>query len=131
MLNHELCAEFKDCLPGSKIAIVNPGIDGEDHQRYGISKITHLANTTPVRKGQKRPPEDTIIEANDNGDFMTGSFMRTEEFVTILREQDADGDVQVFVPGWEGQQFAYFDIERVRRGPYLHSVILGRWRCGA
>jgi hypothetical protein len=116
MLNHELCAEFKDCLGGSKVAIVNPGIDGSDHERYGISKITFLVG---------KAPEDTIIEASRENNYM-----RVEEFVTILAEQDSDGTVQVYIEGWEGQQFAYFDIARVRRGPYLHSVILGDWRCG-
>jgi hypothetical protein len=121
MLNHELRAEFADCLPGSKVAIINPDTDGNDYQRWGISKITFLPNTSPDRNR----PEDTIIEAGPDNDFM-----RVEEFITILGEQDSDGTVQVFVAGWEGQQFAYFDIARVRRGPYLHCLILGDWRCG-
>jgi hypothetical protein len=116
MLNKELVAEFADCLPGSKICVVNPGIDGSDYERYTIIKITFLVS---------KAPEDTIIEAGSGG-----SFMRVEEFVTILKEQDADGTVQVYIEGWEGQQFAYFDIARVRQGPYLHSIILGDWRCG-
>jgi hypothetical protein len=116
MLNRELAAEFADCLPGSKVCVVNPGIDGEDHQRFGVGRVSWLMGSNPV---------DTIIESSDDVNFI-----RTDELLRGLAPIDSDGTAQICVYGWEGQAVAYFDIKEVRRGPYLHSIVLGDWRCG-
>jgi hypothetical protein len=116
MKNHELTAEFRDCLPQSKVFIVNPGVDGTDHERLAIGKVTYLIGSDPT---------DSIIEASRVDDTIT-----VEDLVLGLAEIHPDGDAQVFVREWEGQGYAYFDIAMVRRGPYHHSIILGAWRCG-
>lgn len=116
MKNRELIAEFGDCLPGSRVAIVNPDIDANDYERYGIFRVTYLNNSDP---------RDTIIEASREYKNML-----VEDLTGFLGREDPDGDAQVYIEGWEGQHFAYFDIKEVRQGPYLHSIILGAWRCG-
>jgi hypothetical protein len=112
MKNRELSAEFKDCLPNSKVLIINPGIDGTDFERLGIGRVTYLNGSDPL---------DSIIEASRGAD----SSIRGDELVRGISMNGPDGRAQVFVPGWEGQPYAYFEINEVRRGPYHHSIILG------
>jgi hypothetical protein len=117
MLNSQLRTAISDVEPEASIIIINPGTDETDHERFGIGKVTYLTGVSPA---------DTIIEASrEPGSMPAGDFR------AALEEQDANGDVQVYVEGWEGQGFAYFDIARVRR---IHvgaaDIILGAWRCG-
>ena len=93
--------------------IVNPGTDGEEAGSWAVGKVTFLMGVTP---------EDTIIEASP-----TGPTIRIPELLTALAEFAPDGDVQVYVPGWEGQQFAYFDVKDVSGDL---DINLGDWRCG-
>jgi hypothetical protein len=116
MKNRELATEFADCLPNSKVFIVNPGIDETDHERYGIGAVTYLTCSDPI---------DSIIEASREDDSVT-----VEELLRGIAMNGPDGDAQIYVKNWEGQGYAYFDIKEVRRGPYHHSIILGAWRCG-
>lgn len=118
MLNQELREILKD-FPGSgTVLIVNPGTDGEEAGRYALGKVTYLTNSDPV---------DTIIEAEEN-DGMTAVVATLRDG---LRENDPAGTVQVFVPSWEGQHYAYFDIAEVRERSQGIDIVLGAWRCGS
>lgn len=93
--------------------IVNPGTDGEEANSWCVGKVTFLNGTEP---------EDTIIEASPNGPTI-----RVPELLTALAQFAPEGDVQVYVEGWEAQHFAYFDIKEVRGDL---DIVLGAWRCG-
>jgi len=115
MKNGELRHILVKGMLTQKVLIVNPGIDGEDYTRYSLGRVTFLMNSRPV---------DTIIEASYEQETMTAN-----EVLDALLLNDTEGDVQIYVPEWEGQQFAYFDIAEVRK-PGLVHLVLGAWRCG-
>ena len=119
MKNSELAEAFKATQPGTKVFVVNPGIEGSDYEQFAIGAVTYLTNSDPV---------DTIIEASRER-----GTIEVEEFLRGVLLNDPDGDAQVFVREWEGQGFAYFDIKEVRKDPLYpayRSLVLGDWRCG-
>jgi len=117
MKNRELAEAFSASLPGSKVFVINPGVDETDHERFAIGAVAFLSGSDPI---------ETIIEATR--DF--GNTIRTDDLLRGIAMNGPEGDAQVYVKDWEGQGFAYFDIKEVRTGPYAHSIILGAWRCG-
>jgi|SRR5215831_20677818 len=115
MKNGELRQKLASGSLARNVLIVNPGTNGEDYMRYSIGRVTFLLNSRPV---------ETIIEASYEPETIT-----VNELLGSLLLNDTDGDVQVFVKEWEGQQYAYFDIGEVRE-PGLVHLVLGAWRCG-
>lgn len=114
MLNREFQEAVRTAGTAEGIVwIVNPGTDGEEAGSWCVGKVTFLMGTEP---------EDTIIEASP-----TGPTIPVPELLTALAQFAPDGTVQVFVPGWEGQHFAYFDVKEVRNDL---DIVLGDWRCG-
>jgi hypothetical protein len=116
MKNHELRAEIRKVEKEAHVNIVNPGIDGCDHERFSIGKVTYLNGLSP---------EDTIIEASREPESLPAG-----NLLDSLEELDPDADAQVYVTDWEGQGFAYFDIANVRVIDHTADIILGAWRCG-
>jgi hypothetical protein len=128
MLNSQLRAALKKSasVPATRVFIVNPGIDGNEADRYAIGTVTYLSGSNPV---------DTIIESQEGEE--EEPTMRLDVLLATLAEDflSPDGDVQVFVKDWESQSFAYFDIARIDNKPAGNGVgsvdlILGSWRCG-
>ena len=109
MLNHELSAQFRDCLGGAKVFIIDD--DENVGRRFGIAKITFLAGAEPA---------DTIIEAGPDS-------MTVETLVLGLAEFDPDGTAQIFIREDEDSA-AYYDVKEVRLGAYHHSIIVGAFR---
>jgi len=116
MKNRELAEAFSASLPGSKVFVINPGVDETDHERFAIGAVTFLVGSDPA---------ETIIETTRTEDTI-----RTDDLLRGIAMNGPEADAQVYVKDWEGQGFAYFDIKEVRTGPYHHSIILGAWRCG-
>jgi len=116
MKNRELAEAFDASLPGSKVFVINPGIDETDHERFAIGAVTFLVGSDPA---------ETIIETTRTEDTI-----RTDDLLRGIAMNGPEADAQVYDQDWEGQGFAYFDIKEVRTGPYHHSIILGAWRCG-
>lgn len=113
-------SEFLAALPAPDIdvglLVVNPDRHGKDYESWPVKQATFLVNSSP---------EDTIIEAGSPA-------MNYADFYTTLLQQDKEGDVQVYVEGWEGQRFAYFDVNDVQfqKSTLIVKITLGAWRCG-
>jgi hypothetical protein len=116
MLNHELIERFHDGTASYPVRVVNPATDGSDHEVYQIGAVTFLSGTMPA---------DTIIETSREPATLT-----VAELIGGLTSEHPDGTVQVFVPDWESQLYAYFDVADVRRDESEYKLILGAWRCG-
>jgi hypothetical protein len=119
MLNHELITaigSFSEVAAQHSVTVVNPAVDGSDHAKYNVGTVTFLSGTMPA---------DTIIETTRELATLT-----VAQFIDGLTSEHPDGTAQVFVRDWEGQLYAYFDIDRVRRSGTEYQLILGDWRCG-
>jgi hypothetical protein len=96
--------------------IVNPGTDGSDAGRYRIEDIKLLSGSNGV-----------VTEAAEDDSDITAT-----ELASLLAAYDPRGRVEVYVPDWEGQRFAYFDIDHIRNErPGEADIVLGRWIEGA
>jgi len=115
MKNFELLAALDGVW--QPVFVVNPAIDGSDHAIYEITKVTGFATGEP----------DTVIEVS--GDVSVPTLTATSVLVDASR-YEREGDVQVFVKGWEGQEFAYFSVREFRKDSGHVSLILGDWLCG-
>jgi hypothetical protein len=120
MKNAEVRARVIKADPASQVFIINPDIDGNDYESWPVKEVTWVVSPSPA---------DTVIEANPDA---MASTITAAEFLPAVERFEEDGDVQVFVKGWESQEFAYFDIKQIRIIPEHGRVliVLGAWRCG-
>jgi hypothetical protein len=120
MLNRDLRLALSQPSQRSKLLVVNPDINGNDYTRYYVSAV--------VDDGSFDDELFTIIEAMEDGKETTTT---TGDIREGLARFPGEDEVLIFVPGWEGQEYAYFKIDSVRFNmDHTTTIILGDWRHG-
>lgn len=111
MKNHQLLTAFAEAPPMALVHIIDPN----GHLRFSIGKITWLVGSSPV---------DTITEASRESGTLTADAFKTG----IEENGDPTGDAQLFIR--YGDEYAYYDIARVRSDKTGYQLIVGAFRTG-
>lgn len=106
--------QFSGANGQEPVRVINPDTSGAYWEVYAVEEFKVLMNG------------DVAIVTNKEHDTVDA------EWVLIhLTNFGSYDNVQVFVPDWEGQQFAFFNIDRVDRDEHGFKIILGSWITGA
>lgn len=118
MLNRDLRLALS--YPHQNTRVTAERAEPEAIRYYGIDTAVDCGFINEVRY--------TIVEVRK-----TTKFSATAEQVRkALYRFHEDEEVLIFVPGWHGQEYAYFAVDSVRFNVMNHhaSIILGDWRYG-
>lgn len=118
MLNRDLRLALA-FWPHVKVMAINPCLDGTV-QEYGLH--------TAIDDGRLEDTPYTIIEAESPNKKSA----HAEQIRLGLSRYNPDDEVLIYVPGWEGQNFAYFAIHSISFDVINKraKIILGDWRYG-
>jgi hypothetical protein len=112
---HKFERQFKGSKGTETVRVINPDTNGEYWEVYAIERLI-------------------LLEEPDGVAIITGPGLATitaADLIESLANYGSGANVQAFIPGWEGQHFAFFNIARVDHDEAGFRLILGDWICGA
>jgi hypothetical protein len=113
--NSNLELQFSGAIGQETVRVVNPDTSGAYWEVYAILNIILLMNG-----------DIAIMTSKQQTDTVNAKWLleRLANFGTW-------DDIRVFVPDWEGQSYAFFNIDRVDHNEHGYLLILGDWIMGA